>query len=421
MPRPSDAPRSGAAGIAALLARARRVVPPVRLLWILLALLAGYGVNFLGDGLGLASLVALPTLAVLTDLGIQRIRFEQVRMPDAALATGLFLALLFPPVVPLVAAGAATLLAVTVRHALRARGRPWLNPAAFGLLSGALLFGILPAWWAAISEPLVLALGILLALWQRSTWRLPVVFLATYAVLAVVLRVVVSLSSGLVLVPKVLLLTAIDPTVLFFGLFMVSEPRTSPSDVPLQVIFGVVVATLAAMIPIGLPSLALPLALVGGNLFAVGVRLRAARAAPVDSSRQKAARPKAAAIRWSPARRVGVGFGVFLLVGFIALASYTPATSPAGVFTSHAPTGGGPVASVSRCQTDNSSISSANLASLHKALGPSYVLSYNPSTNLVVFYDPVNAVTVTETDLYEDFGYAEFNGDDYTSIGCVPP
>jgi hypothetical protein len=57
---------------------------------------------------------------------------------------------------------------------------------------------------------------------------------------------------------------------------------------------------------------------------------------------------------------------------------------------------------------------------LHKALGPSVLLSYDANTGLTVFYDPVNQVTVTETDLYEDFGYAEFNGDDYAVSGCSP-
>lgn len=52
-------------------------------------------------------------------------------------------------------------------------------------------------------------------------------------------------------------------------------------------------------------------------------------------------------------------------------------------------------------------------------LGPSVILSYNSGTGAVVFYDPVNHVTVTETDLYEDYGYAEFNGDDYAVSGCA--
>lgn len=419
---PDGAPR---ARISGALARARRAVPPVRLLWLLLAALAGYGIWFLGGGLGVASAVALPLTAAIVDLAIQRVRFERLRFPDAALATGLFLALLFPPVVPLVAAISTTILAVTLRHALRAKGRPWFNPAALGIVFGALLFGILPAWWGAISEVLVLALGIAVVVWQRSTWRLPAVFLLAYAALAVLMRIIVSISSGVVLVPKVLLLTAVDPTVLFFGLFMVAEPRTAPSDAPSQVVFAIVVAAAAAMLPLGLPALALPLALLLGNTVALALRWRASLV-PSGSAdargRGRAARPRSAAqARWSLGRRVGVGFTVFLLVGVIALATYSPASSPAAVLTSHGSPGGGTVAAATACQTDNASVPSSTLSSLHKSLGPSVILSYTPSTNLVVFYDPVNAVTVTETDLYEDYGFAEFNGDDYTSVGCVPP
>ncbi len=398
----------------------------MRLLWLLLTALAGYGIAFLGTGIGISSVLVLPIVAVATDLGLQRIRFERLRFPDAALAIGLFLALLFPPVVPLLAAGASVVLAITVRHTLRFKGRPWFNPAVAGVTLGALLFGILPAWWGSISEVLVLSFGVVLALWQRSTWRLPAVFLTAYAGLAVLMRVVVSLSSGLVLVPRVLLLTAVDPTVLFFGLFMVAEPRTSPADVPTQVVFAIVVATMAALLPLALPSLALLLALLVGNLLAVVLRLRSARAAERPASaRERVKSPRVrptGAPRWSVGRRVGVGLSVFLLVGLIALATTSPATSPATVLSNHgAAGGGGSVTSVSQCSANNASIPASTLSSLHKALGPSVILSYSPTTNVVVFYDPVNGVTVTETDLYEDFGYAEFNGDDFTSAGCVPP
>ena len=74
----------------------------------------------------------------------------------------------------------------------------------------------------------------------------------------------------------------------------------------------------------------------------------------------------------------------------------------------------------SLCSADNTNIPAATLSSLHSMLGPSVILSYSPNSGLVVFYDPVNQVTVTETDLYEDYGYAEFNGDDFAVSGCAP-
>ncbi|MCI4340545.1 MAG: RnfABCDGE type electron transport complex subunit D, partial [Thermoplasmata archaeon] len=349
--------------------------------------------------------------------------------PDAAIVTGLFLALLLPPVVPAIAAGSATLAAITLRHVLRRKGRPWLNPAAAGMLVGAVFFGLAPAWWGAINENLVIVLGILLIVWQRRNWRLPLVFLGGYAGLAVLQRVVFSLSTGLVLVPRVLFLSAVDPTVLFFGFFMVAEPRTAPSDTGTQPIYAIVVAASAAILPLFLPTVSALVGLLIGNVAAVALRSGAASLSASgwgrrrDAAARSAARSRAAAasVRWSVGRRVGVGLAVFLLVGILASATTTPSSSQGSLLGTHPITGGGGSVNAAQCQNDNGSVSGSTLQSLHKTLGPSVILSYNPSTNLVVFYDPVNAVTVTETDLYEDYGFAEFNGDDYTSAGCVPP
>ncbi len=104
----------------------------------------------------------------------------------------------------------------------------------------------------------------------------------------------------------------------------------------------------------------------------------------------------------------------------VALVAANPAVHSAVplVQTPTSPVGGGRGAQAN-CQTDNPSIPSATLSELHKLLGPSVVLSYDSSTGVVVFYDPVNHVTVTESDLYEDYGFADFNGDDYAVSGCA--
>ena len=411
--------------------RIRTRLPPVRLIWILLLVLGAYGVWFLSGGLGVASLIALPAIAVLSDLVFDRIRFERLRFPDAALTTGLLIALLLPPAVPLVAAGTITVAAITAKHVLRTRGRPWFNPASVAVVLGALLFGLAPAWWGSINEGLVLALGILLIAWKIQEWRLPVVFLGSYAALAIFQRLLVTVATGSHVVPNVLLLAAIDPSVLFFGLFMVVEPRTSPADRHAQPIFAVTVAAGAALLPFIFPTLAVFFALLLGNLLAVGIRRRAGESATrAPRSRPSVlgalssgggSRPSA---RWSVGRRAGTGILLFLVILWIAALSYNPATPPAAVFAKTPGGGlggGGGGVSLSACQQDNASVPAAQLASLHKALGPSVILSYAQPSGVVVFYDPVNAVTVTETDMYEDFGFAEFNGDDYTVSGCVPP
>ncbi len=407
----------------------RARLPTVRLLWILLAGLGGYGVDFLGTGLGIEPLLVLPVLAVGVDLAFARVRFETLRFPDSAIATGLFLALLFPPAVPILAAAGATILAVSLRHVLRSKGRPWFNPAATGVLFGAVLFGLAPAWWGSINELLVIALGALLLVYETRTWRLPVLFLGAYAALAVLQRVAVAATMGGGLTANVLLLSAVDPAVLFFGLFMVAEPRTAPSEPRLQPVYAIVVAVGAALLPLVVPPLAVLLALLIGNFFPTVVRMRPVRA-PVEApagrkrgaGRSSARSLRPAIERWGVGRRIGAGLAVLLLVGIRAVATAPPAgTAPPILGSSSTATGSGATTAATQCQTDNASIPAGTLSALHKSLGPSVILSYTARSGMVVFFDPVNQVTVTETDLYEDFGFAEFNSDDYATAGCVLP
>lgn len=395
-------------------------LPPVRLLWIALIAIGLIGVGAL-QGLGLPSLVLLPIVAVGVDLLFQRVRFPRLRFPDAALATGLFLALIFPPSAPLLLTGVATVAAVAIRHALRFQGRPWFNPAALGTVIGVLLLGLAPAWWVAIGptgEYAMLTVGGLLLARNWRAWRLPLSFFAAYGVLSLVQHLMVGASTA----PNVLLLTVVDPVVLFFGLFMIVEPRSSPALPYEQPLFGGVVGVAAALLPTVLPSLGILLALLLGNGLALVMR-RAPVAEAIPAKRPAAAatrrpnrRRAGAAVarpRWPVAYRIAAGVLTVVLVGAVAGAGHL---TFGPIVQVQAPGGSG---SLSGCQSDNPSIPASTLAALHKALGPSVILSYSSGTGVVVFYDPVNQVTVTESDLYEDFGYAEFNGDDYAVSGCA--
>jgi NQR2, RnfD, RnfE family len=394
-------------------------MPPARWVWSLLLVLGIYGVGFL-HGVGLTSLVLLPSVAVVADLGLQRVRFDRLRVPDAAAATGLFVALLLPPTVPLLIGGSLAVLAVATKHILRYRGRPWLNPAALAVLVGAGVFAISPAWWVAVGPDalyLAPALGAILLAVRASRWRLPAAFLATYGTFSVLQHLV----SGATTDPHVLLLGALDPTTVFFALFMVPEPRTSPANPPAQVLFASVVGISAAFAPIAFPTVAPLLALLAGNLFAIVLRAYEARHSaaearphpdPARSRRARSSRP--GALRWTVGRRAAVGLAV--LVMLVAVGSAAPAEQahllPPGS------TGKGGTTVTPGCTRDNPSIPASTLSQLHQMLGPSVIRSYNSSTGVVVFYDPANQVTVTETDLFEDYGYAEFNGDDFAVSGC---
>jgi len=408
-----------------------RLLPPARLLWVSLAVLGVYGVDVLA-GLGELSLVVLPLVAVLTDLAFQAARYPRLRFPDAALVTGLFLALIFPPVVPLVLAGAATFAAIAIRHALRYRGHPFLNPAVSGVVLGGVLFGLAPAWWAAVGplgEYLMLGLGAVLLIRTPRAWRVPLGFFVAFSLAVAAVHLLVSATVD----SNVLFLAVVDPATLFFGLYMVTEPRTAPSDPVLQPIYGAAVGVGAAALPLVLPSLGVLVALLVVNasvaLLRVGVSVRDAR--PVlQRSRTRASRArKSRPARWPVAYRASTVF--FVLVVLIAAAGLSPNAHPQPIVVTGPGSGGGGSGSgsgsgggggvpLTNCSRDNPSIPASTLSSLHQLLGPSVILSDNPNNGVVVFYDPVNHVTVTESDLYEDFGYAEFNGDDYAVSGCHP-
>ncbi len=405
-----------------------RWLPPARLTWIAVIAIGVYGVSRLGEAMGLLSLLVLPPVAAATDLLFQRVRFPEARFPDAAIASGSFLAVLLPPTVIVAEAAVVVLSAIALKHILRSRGRPWFNPAALGVVLGAVLFGMAPAWWVAIGIPgevVMLALGVLVTARSWRNWRLPVTFLIAFAALATLYHF---LFRGAVS-SSVLLLSVIDPTALFFALFMVPEPRGAPSEPAAQPLYAAVIAVLAVFSPLLFPSLGLLLGLLVGNGFSVLLRRRHARLAEraegaegrrvVGARRTGTARARSVAARWSAGRRVSAGLLVLVLLGVTAGASLGPSSTPSLVVSAPPATGGGSTTATA-CATDTTSVDSSTLSLLHAELGPSVILSYDRNTGVVIFYDPVNQVTVTETDLYEDHGFAEFNGDDFATSGCAP-
>jgi Na+-translocating ferredoxin:NAD+ oxidoreductase RnfD subunit len=375
--------------------------------------------SYLG-GVGASQLFVLPFVAVLTDLAFARVRFQHLRVPDGAIATGLIVALVLPPVAPLIMSATAVFLAVALRHLLRWRGHPWFNPAAAGALFGAVAFGLAPAWWAgagSYAEYLTFALGGLLIAFGASRWRLPASFLVTYGTMSALQHVLLGTATD----PMVLALQAVDPTVLFFALFMVAEPRTAPTPAPAQAVYGASVGLIAAFAPLALPTVGLLVALLAANVLTLVLRAQSARSTgarargvrrpgPARGGARRAISPP----RWSVTRRVGAGLLVVIVL--VGIGATVPAAPRAVLIATGPPSPGGPLTS---CTADNPSIPASTLQQLHHLLGPSVIRSYDPATGLVVFYDPVNHVTVTETDLYEDYGFAEFNGDDYAVSGCA--
>lgn len=259
-------------------------VPPVRLVWIFLGILI-YVLGGFGSASSTGAILGIAALAVVSDLVAQATRFKRLRIPDASLAMAMFLGVLLEPPAFTIELAAVTLATVLIRHIFRQNGRPWLNPTAVGLTIAYLLWGNamtvpwnvgIPLTWP---EYLMVAFGLLLILRQRGAWRIPFYFF----LFEIPLSLIAPLAFGRVplLTEYAFVNVILSPYILFYGLFMVPEPRTSPGGHRQIIIFSILVAVSAVFLPLiinelpgwqPLSAVAPFLALFVGNLYAVFLR-----------------------------------------------------------------------------------------------------------------------------------------------------
>ena len=304
----------------------KRYFPPVRLVWIFLLVIVWNGQGFLNEQVAWP-LLLLPVVCVATDMALQSARFPKLRIPDAALANGLFLSVILWPTevsLSLIAVAAAT---VAIRHFVRVASHPVLNPAAVGVTIAAAVFALPQPWHVGVTlndTILVLILGLIL--WSRAlhTWRLWAVYFVTNIALTIGLADYLSGTQYLWLIVQTSVLGA---TPVFYGMFMVTEPRTAPTARRMMLVFGGLVGFAAAFFPFlfayyislsALGVIAPYLALFAGNIFTIalpsarGARRAAPKKAPISATRT----PVHPIARAALTPRLGAMLGPVVTAGF---------------------------------------------------------------------------------------------------------
>jgi hypothetical protein len=277
----------------------KRYFPPVRLVWIFLFVILWNGGGFANRTV-LLPLLVLPAVAVVADLYLQYTRFPKVRFPDAAIATGLFLSLILWPTTVSIELAAVAAATIGIRHLVRFRGHPVLNPAALGVTLAAVLFALPQPWHvgATVTDTALVAL-LGLVLWSRAwhSWRLWAVFFAVN--IAATLTIAEYLGGGSAL-PLVIKNSVLGAQTIFFGFFMVTEPRTAPSARWAKIPYAALIGLSSALLPllfVQSPALAALgvltpyLSLFAGNLFAAALPRARRRAAAASSAGGRVARP----------------------------------------------------------------------------------------------------------------------------------
>ncbi|MDO8460839.1 MAG: RnfABCDGE type electron transport complex subunit D [bacterium] len=210
--------------------------------------------------------------AIVSDLIFAKIRKIEYFFPSAAIVSALIITLLVSPQIELYKAAAISVLAMFFKNFLRVSNRNIFNPAALGLLMGAVIFNEGVTWWGVSWQNfqlstfnfqlffLILLSPLLISIIRMKRYAITLSFLLTYGVLFSILNT-----------KHIILNTFFDPTVLFFSLVMLPEPMTSPNNHTKQILFGAFVALLSFIISLPLfsfvPDVFIVALLVGNMVF----------------------------------------------------------------------------------------------------------------------------------------------------------
>jgi Na+-translocating ferredoxin:NAD+ oxidoreductase RnfD subunit len=181
------------------------------------------------------------------DILCSRIVKKKRMMPDGAVITGLIIALILSTTSSWYIVAATSIIAILSKHLLVHKKKPIFNPAAFGLLLSILFFRTGQSWWGAFGDLPTWTVVFLLIGGYMVTNRVnkfPQVFsfLGIYFILLFIMGIInVGDATDALRSPFI-------NASLFFALFMLTDPPTSPAKYKDQVIFGILSAIVGAVI-----------------------------------------------------------------------------------------------------------------------------------------------------------------------------
>jgi Na+-translocating ferredoxin:NAD+ oxidoreductase RnfD subunit len=215
---------------------------PKGYLLIVLVLLAALAAAHAGVRHVAPGIVAAVAAAMLVDIVIVRVVRGVWFFPSGALLSGLIVALILSAVAPWYVPAITAALAVASKYLLRTKQGHIFNPAALALVAASFLFATGQDWWGALPNlptPFVfvlLATGLFVA--DRVN-KLPMVLVFTGCYFLVFAAY--AYAGDPARVAEIFRAPDLNAT-LFFALFMLTDPPTSPTRYRDQVVFALIAA-----------------------------------------------------------------------------------------------------------------------------------------------------------------------------------
>jgi Na+-translocating ferredoxin:NAD+ oxidoreductase RnfD subunit len=168
-------------------------------------------------------------------------------LPDGAVITGLIIALILSTSTSWLIVAATSVMAILPKYLLVHKKKPIFNPAALGLLLSILFFQTGQSWWGAFGDlptwtNLLLLIGGYMITNRVNKFPLVFSFLGTYYIFLFIMGIF-NIGDATDALRSPFLNAS-----LFFALFMLTDPPTSPAKDKDQVIFGILSAAVGAVI-----------------------------------------------------------------------------------------------------------------------------------------------------------------------------
>jgi len=269
-----------------------------RLTLSLIILLAAVNGWHAGYAHVLPQLLAAVSSAVILDAIFIFADRKKLVWSDSAAITGLIAAGVAAPDSSVGRVAAIAVIAVFSKYLIKLDRRNVFNPAALGLLFGALFLGVRLSWWMDGNHPLTIIAGSLLLAKFANRWRSILAFLAVFAVL-------IAGRAWYLGQPPVLELYLSAGITSFFVFFMLTDPKTSPVLPASLPAFAAVAAAGSFLSVVYHPGSIFLAGLLLANLSAVWLNRRGLR----RMSEARAAAASLAATR-AAAAATGTGAGV---------------------------------------------------------------------------------------------------------------
>jgi len=225
-----------------LIALKRFFRTPKGLLTIVLAILLVPAA--IGEGLALVAPVVIAAVvsAAIIDLVLLRWRHKEWEYPSGAVLTGLIIAMVLSPQEPWYVAACTSAIAIISKYVIRSRSANIFNPAALGLVATFYIFDTGQSWWGALPEvtpwALILLVGTGVFISDRVN-KMPMVLAFLGAYYALFTAAAFLGDPGHV---AEIFRTPDLQAVLYFALFILTDPPTSPVKYRDQMVCGALVA-----------------------------------------------------------------------------------------------------------------------------------------------------------------------------------